>query len=85
VRAKSNCGHPGCGGFAVCEGLCEEHRRPPKAEWNRLRANALDRAGHKCEKCGAACLKLEVHRTRSFRLDRPEPVDGLLDLDIRWR
>lgn len=61
IRAKTVCGAPFCPNIGVHEGLCAEHRRVRGRPWQRLRAHAIERAGHRCELCGEADVPLEVH------------------------
>jgi hypothetical protein len=55
---------PFCPNVAVHEGLCTEHRRVRGRPWQRLRKQALARAGHRYEMCGRHDVPLEVHHVR---------------------
>lgn len=43
-------------------------------EWRAVRAAALDRANHKCSRCGAT-QRLEVHHLSYLRLGHEQPED----------
>lgn len=75
ARPRPRCSYPGCGGKAVHDGLCAEHRRKPwanpsahtrlrsqnQAEWRWLRAFVLDRDRRTCRRCGRTHCHIVDH------------------------
>lgn len=54
------CDRPAAPGWPWCGNRCEDAYRA-NHWWDRARAAALGRDGHRCVRCGAGPLGLEVH------------------------